>query len=190
MDEGIVLRAMSGDHAAFEEVAASSLDRLHALAYSILGDANRADDATQVALLAIWRDLPRLRDASRFEAWSYRILVRVCYAELRHKQRWLATIAGLAAEDTPKADPGVQLAAVEDRDLIERGFARLSPEQRAVVALHLLADMPLARVAETLGVPLGTVHSRLDRAMRSLRAALADDRPTDQPARVAGEDIQ
>ena len=95
MDEAIVVRAMGGDHAAFEEVAASSLDRLHALAYSILGDASRADDATQVALLAIWRDLPRLRDASRFEAWSYRILVRACYAELRHKQRWLATIAGL-----------------------------------------------------------------------------------------------
>ena len=72
---------------------------------------------------------------------------------------------------------------VVDRDQLERGFQRLSVDQRAVVVLHYLLDMKLEQVAEALGERQGTIHSRLNRAMKSLRAALeADARPATQPA--------
>ena len=76
---------------------------------------------------------------------------------------------------------GEGLSSVVDRDQLERGFRRLSIDHRAVVVLHHYLDLPLDEVAETLGVPVGTVRSRLHHAMRGLRAALeADARPAPQ----------
>ena len=135
-----------------------------------------AEDATQQALLTIWRDLPQLRDPARFDAWSYRLLVRACYAEGRRTRRWAPNLRLLPA-DEPQVAEG--LSSVVDRDQLERGFRRLSIDHRAVVVLHHYLDLPLDEVAETLGVPVGTVRSRLHHAMRGLRAALdADARPT------------
>jgi RNA polymerase sigma-70 factor (ECF subfamily) len=75
------------------------------------------------------------------------------------------------------------MSSVADRDQLERGFRRLSIDHRAVVVMHHYLDMPLDRVAETLGIPVGTAYSRLHYAMRALRAALdADARPTTQEA--------
>ena len=175
MDAELVRKAQLGDRGAFEAIGREVIDRFHALAYSILSDAQLAQDATQSALLAIWRELPKLRDPERFGAWSYRILVRSCYAEARHAPRWMPD--ELIA---PQADQRVdmQLRSVVDRDQLERGFRRLSVEQRTVVVLHHLADMPLEQVAEVIGVPEGTVHSRLYRALSALRAALEADART------------
>ena len=88
MDTDLVIRAQSGDEQAFARLAVAIGDRLHAVAYRILRDTDLAEDATQQALVAIWRDLPKLRDAARFDAWSYRLLVRACYAEGRRSNRW------------------------------------------------------------------------------------------------------
>ena len=125
--------------------------------------------------MTIWRDLPQLRDPARFDAWSYRLLVRACYAEASRSRRWSPNIHLLPVEE-PAAPEG--LSSVADRDQLERGFRRLSIDHRAVVVLHHYLDLPLDEVAEVLGVPLGTVRSRLHHAMRGLRAALeADARP-------------
>lgn len=172
MDAQLVRKAQAGDRHAFEAIGREIVDRFHALAYSILGDSQQAQDSTQAALLTVWRNLPRLRDAERFEAWSYRILVRACYAEARRAPKWVSDDA-LAALPDPRFD--VDLRRVIERDQLERGFRRLSIEQRTVVVLHHLADMPLERVAEVTGVPEGTVHSRLYRALSALRAALEAD---------------
>ena len=83
MDTDLVTRAQHGDEEAFASLAVAAGDRLHAVAHRILRDIDLAEDATQQALLAIWRDLPQLRDPARFDAWSYRLLVRACYAEGR-----------------------------------------------------------------------------------------------------------
>jgi RNA polymerase sigma-70 factor (ECF subfamily) len=75
------------------------------------------------------------------------------------------------------------LSSVVDRDQLERGFRRLSIDHRTVVVLHHYLDLPLDGIADVLGVPIGTVRSRLHHAMRGLRAALeADARPTAQEA--------
>jgi RNA polymerase sigma-70 factor, ECF subfamily len=180
MDTDLVVRAQRGDEEAFASLAVAAGDRLHAVAHRILRDIDLAEDATQHALLAIWRDLPTLRDPARFDAWSYRLLVRACYAEGRRTRQWAPNLRLLPA-DEPQVAEG--LSTVVDRDQLERGFRRLSIDHRAVVVLHHYLDLPLEQVAETLGVPLGTVRSRLLHAMRGLRAALdADARPARQEA--------
>ena len=180
MDRGLVMRAQQGDREAFASLAVALGDRLHAVAHRILRDIGLAEDATQQALLSIWRDLPQLRDPERFEAWSYRLLVRACYAEGRRTRDWAPNLR-LLTEDEPMAAD--ELRSVVDREQLERGFRRLSIDHRAVVVLHHYRDMPLDEVSETLGIPMGTVRSRLFHAMRALRAALdADARPAARKA--------
>jgi len=175
MDTDLVVRAQHGDEEAFASLAVAVGNRLHAVSHRILRDTYLAEDATQQALLTIWRDLPQLRDPARFDAWSYRLLVRACYAEGRRVRDWAPNLR-LLPVDEPAVAGGLNV--VVDRDQLERGFQRLSVEHRAVVVLHHYADLPLDQVAEILGVPIGTVRSRLFHAMRGLRTALeADARP-------------
>jgi RNA polymerase sigma-70 factor, ECF subfamily len=171
----LVLRAQQGDEQAFASLVIAVGNRLHAVSKRILRDADLAEDATQQALLAIWRELPKLRDPARFEAWSYRVLVRACYAEGRKTRRWASNLHVLP--DTVWAGPD-DLAPIWDRDQVERGFRRLSIEHRVVLVLHYYLDQTPEDIAETLGVPPGTVRSRLFYGMRNLRAALeSDERP-------------
>ena len=171
MDVELVKRAQQGDEVAFASLAVAIGDRLHSVAIGILRDVDLAEDATQQALLSIWRDLPQLRDPARFPAWSYRLLVRACYAEARRERRWSPKLRVLERDAVATAD----LEDVVRRDQIERGFRRLSVEHRAVVVLHHYLDLTLQEVADTLAIPIGTVRSRLFYAMRGLRAALDAD---------------
>jgi RNA polymerase sigma factor (sigma-70 family) len=180
MDTDLVVRAQRGDETAFASLAAAVGDRLHAVSHRILRDTDLAEDATQQALLAIWRDLPTLKDPERFDAWSYRLVVRACYAEGRRTRTWRPNLPLLSIDDADRTD---SLSAVVDRDQLERGFRRLSLEQRTVVVLHHYLDLSIETVAEILGISGGTVRSRLHHAMRGLRAALdADARPATQEA--------
>jgi RNA polymerase sigma-70 factor (ECF subfamily) len=180
MDFDLVVRAQHGDQEAFASLAVSAGNRLHPLAHRILRDLDLAEDATQQALLSIWRDLPQLHDPARFDAWSYRLLVRACYAEARRSRRWAPNLHLLPSDPSVAVDGS---SLVVDRDQLERGFRRLSIDHRAVVVLHHYLDLPLDEIAEALGVPVGTVRSRLHHAMRGLRAALdADSRPTAREA--------
>jgi RNA polymerase sigma factor (sigma-70 family) len=175
MDTDLVVRAQRGDKGAYALLATGIADRFLAVARRILRDIDLAEDATQQALLAVWQDLPQLRDPARFEAWSYRILVHACYVEGRKERHWAPNLRLLPDDAAADAD----LGTVVDRDQLDRGFRRLSIDHRAVVVLHHYLDLPLDRVAEILGIPAGTAHSRLHHAMRALRAALeADLRPT------------
>jgi RNA polymerase sigma-70 factor, ECF subfamily len=174
MQVELVERAMGGDREAFGSLAASHVDRCYGLAYRILRDPHRAQDATQQAMLGAWRDLPTLRDPERFDAWLHRLVVNACYAEARGERRWTARVR-VITNDLPIA-PDVA-SSVVSRDELEGAFRRLSPEQRAVVVLHHHLGYPLTEIAATLGIPEGTARSRLHYAVRQLRMALdADDR--------------
>jgi RNA polymerase sigma-70 factor (ECF subfamily) len=186
MDADIVVRAQHGDQASFASLTEAIDDRFHGVAFGILRDMELAQDAVQAAMLTLWRDLPKLRDPAAFEAWSYRLLVRACYAESRRARRWLPNLAGGTAGDQP-VEGG--FAAVVDRDQLERGFRNLSVDQRAVVVLHHYLDMPLDRVAQTLDIPEGTARSRLFRAVAALRAALEADARVPATAAPASENI-
>jgi RNA polymerase sigma-70 factor, ECF subfamily len=180
MDTDLVIRAKHGDDEAFANLVDACGDRLHAVAHRILRDIDLAEDATQQALLTIWRDLPRLRDPARFDAWSYRVLVNACYTEGRRTRHWAPNLT-LLSTDVPSTSD--ELGSIHDRDQLDRGFRRLSLDHRAVVVLHHYLDLTVDEVADVLGVPAGTVRSRLHHAMRGLRAALdADQRPASREA--------
>lgn len=183
MQAGLVERAQGGDQDAFAQLAAASIDRCYAVAYRILRDMHLAQDATQQAMLSAWRDLPALRDPDRFEAWLHRLVVRACYAEASRDRRWGTGVRLIPSDQSTVSDAASSLA---DRDELERGFRRLSPEQRAVLVLHHYLGYPLTEIAATLEIPVGTARSRLHYATRQLRAAIeADSRPTSSKERTA-----
>jgi RNA polymerase sigma-70 factor, ECF subfamily len=171
MNREVVGRAMAGDSEAFSELARLSIGRLYRIARLILRDDEQAEDATQEALVAAWRDMSALRDADHFEAWSRRLLVRACYRVARQDRRRHQIEATVQVLDAAR-DSDRDLA---DRDQLERGFRRLDTEQRAILVLHHYLGLPLTEVADVLGIPAGTVKSRLHRATGAMRAALDAD---------------
>ncbi|HEX5240795.1 MAG TPA: sigma-70 family RNA polymerase sigma factor [Candidatus Limnocylindrales bacterium] len=182
MRERLVERAATGDDLAFAELVDLDGDRCYAIAYRILRDVERAQDAVQQAFLLAWRELPRLRDPDRFEVWLHRLVVNACYEEFRRYRRWSTNVRALPVDGPATSDTTV---TIDDRDALERAFRTLSPEHRAVVVLHHHAGIPLASIAEVAGVPIGTVKSRLHYATRILRNALATDRVESRKVRSA-----
>ena len=146
-----------------------------------------AEDAVQQAFLDIWRNLPRLRDVVKYEAWSYRLLVRACYAEAKRRPDGESSIETHASEPV-SADAYVTVA---DRDQLERGLERLSMDHRVVLVLRFLLGMTPEKVAETLGISRWTVYARSDRALKAMRAALeAEARSPATPVPVRQESLR
>jgi RNA polymerase sigma factor (sigma-70 family) len=178
----LVIRARGGDRDAFSELVARSIGRLTAVARMILRDEYAAQDAVQEACIEAWRSIPGLRDPDRFDAWLRRVLMRACFTAIRRKRRVFTVEAQLTPADEP-AIAGLE-GRLDVHDQLERGLARLTPELRAVVVLVYYLDLPYAQAAEAMGVPVGTMKSRLNRATQALRAELeADDRV---PERLGG----
>jgi RNA polymerase sigma factor (sigma-70 family) len=179
----VVERAMRGDREAFGNLVAQTSDRLYAIATRILRDTHLAEDALQNALITAWRELPRLRDPDRFDAWVRRLLVHACYAESRRRSQWTGNVRVLPVDGPVDADA---ILSVADRDALDRAFRRLTIEQRAVFVLHHHVGLPLVEIADTLGIPPGTARSRLHYATRLLRAAIeADMAPVIPEGRMA-----
>ena len=176
----LVIRAREGDRDAFSLLAARSIGRHTAVARLILRDEYAAQDAVQEALVEAWRSLRGLREPDRFDAWIRRLLVRACFRAGRRNKR----VGSVEIRLTPADEPAVASAErdLATHDQLERALARLSPEHRTVVVLVYYLDLPLADAGQAMGVPLGTVKSRLSRATQALRAAIeADER---EPWRV------
>jgi RNA polymerase sigma-70 factor (ECF subfamily) len=169
VDRDLVERAREGDREAFAVLVHQVSDSLYAVAFRVLRDASLAEDALQNGLVLAWRQLPRLRDADRFEAWIHRVLVHACYDESRRARRWTANVRALPDEG-PSTPDGT--STVIDRDELERAFRRLTVEQRAVFVLHHYVGLPLVEIAELLEIPAGTARSRLHYAIAGLRDAL------------------
>ncbi len=176
VQDGLVEQAQRGDAEAFDTLARLSGDRCLAIAVRILRDIDLAEDAVQAALIMAWTEIRTLRDPTRFEPWLHRILTNACYAEARRRRRWseglrILPVAGAYGPD--------EYLTVEDRDLLERAFRRLTVEQRAVLVFHHYLELSISEVAARTGLPLGTAKSRLHHATRALRASIeADARST------------
>ncbi len=173
MDQDLVARARAGDQEAFSTIVDLVSDTLFGVARRILRDPGLAEDVLQNALVTIWRKLPHLREADRFEAWAFRIVVHACYADAPRNRRWAATVRILPIDRAGDSDA---ISSVSDRDELEHAFRRLPLDQRSVFVLHHHVGLSLVAIADTLGIPEGTARSRLHYATRALRAAVLSGR--------------
>jgi len=178
----LVLAAKKGDLEAFNQLVILYQERIFSLALRILGDEDSAEDITQNTFLAAYRSLPGFRNGS-FRSWLYRIGTNACYDELRRRKRH--PVLPLEYEDeaeeglVPLQDlpdsgmlPEKEYERYEVEQVIQQGLDRLDMDQRAVVVLVDLQGFDYTEAAQILGVPLGTVKSRLARARLQLRHLL------------------
>jgi RNA polymerase sigma-70 factor, ECF subfamily len=179
-DDALVQRARAGDAAAFELLVDTRIDRCYRLAWSILSNDADAADATQNALVLAWRDLPRLRDPRVFDGWLNRIVANAALMARRRRVR-LREVSiqpaepsgdGSAREPRQDVHARTQVDEVVDKDAISRAFDRLRPQERMILALHHVEERPLGEIARSLGIPVGTVKSRLHYARIALEKAM------------------
>ncbi|MFN2483542.1 MAG: RNA polymerase sigma factor [Candidatus Limnocylindria bacterium] len=175
----VVRRAQAGDREAFEALVERHAAETYRLAAAIVGVVD-ARDVTQEALLAAWQHLPRLRNPDAFDRWLRRICVTRCRNWLRGQRRDASSLGIEVAAEVPdtRADFG---RAVEARTVLEPAFKRLSPEQRAVLALHYAIGFSIAETADVLDVRVGTVKSRLNAGLAVLRTAIAPGEANPEP---------
>jgi RNA polymerase sigma-70 factor (ECF subfamily) len=169
---GLIERARRGDHDAFAKLIDMTIARLDAAARLILRDHELARDAVQEALIRAWRDLPGLRDPDRFDAWLYRLTVNACLDLVRRRRRRPMEVALTSLGSPGISDLSGELA---ERESLDMALLSLDPAHRAVVALHYLLGMPLRDVAATLGIPVGTVKSRLHHSLARMRLGMLAD---------------
>jgi RNA polymerase sigma-70 factor, ECF subfamily len=180
-DRGQEAELAGGDEAGeqFLRLANGELDRAYRLAGLFLRDRHEAEDATQEALLRAWRSASSLREPAGFQAWFDRILVNVCRDRLRRR----GTVRLISMDDAVLVqsvrDPFRDIA---DRDEVLRALASLDDDLRILILLHYWADLTLDALAARMGWPVGTVKSRLHRALATMRTELAAS-PVPEPDR-------
>jgi RNA polymerase sigma-70 factor (ECF subfamily) len=179
-DVGLLDLAANGDVEAFDALLRPRLARLYRMAVAITRSEANARDAVQEASVHAWRELPRLRDRDRFDAWLSQILVNACRSLLRKERRVsvreidVETIAADGGGGSYATRSGVE--ALPETDLIRRAFVRLDPTVRALLVLHYVEERPLAEIGKILGRPVGTIKWRLSNARRALTRALEVER--------------
>jgi RNA polymerase sigma-70 factor, ECF subfamily len=166
----ILERARDGDHDAFATVVRLYDRRLRGIAYRVLGDRDRMDDALQEAYVRAFRALPRFRGDARVGTWLFRITYNACLDELARARR--TTHLSLDELVEQASDPSELDDALYARSEVASALAALSPDERAVVFLVDVEGFDYTAACRVLGVPVGTVASRLNRARSALRSAL------------------
>jgi RNA polymerase sigma-70 factor (ECF subfamily) len=173
-DEALVRLAVAGDQSAFTELVRRHERRVFAVAVRMLGREEDALDATQDAFLTVYRKLEQFRGESAFSTWLHRIAVNACYDLLRKRAR--QPMLHLATDDDREFEPGPPVddhaGAVAGELDAERALAQVSPDFRAVLVLADVQDLSYEEVADILGVPIGTVRSRLHRGRIALGKAM------------------
>lgn len=177
----LIERAAAGDRDAFDRLIRSRLDRLYRMAFAITRSEPDARDATQDACVLAWRELPRLRDQAKFDAWLSQILVNAARGVVRRTGR--IRVRELSAQPTQpdvpaRPEPAVpaETDTLADSDAIQRAFARLDGATRSLLVLHYVEGTPLADIARATGSPVGTVKWRLSNARKALERALEAER--------------
>lgn len=167
-DEALARRAADGDSGALDALLREHTGLIHGVCRRILGNPDDALDATQEALLAIARKIGSFDGRSKFSTWAYRVATNAALDESRRRGR--RPLPSEHLPETARTDGSTTEAGIADRLDVEAALANLTPEYRAAVALRDLVGMDYAEISEVLGIPPGTVRSRISRG----RAALAD----------------
>ena len=180
-DWELVTRVADGDRAAFGELVERHHRRLLRVCERLLGDAEEARDAVQEVFIKVMVKAGRFRPRALVSTWLYRIAVNHCLNMLRRRRlrRWVSLSPAAEGEDSAappdpqeeRADPHRELDARRRWSRVQRAIAALPPSQRAVLVLARFEELSYKEIAETLGITLGAVESRLFRAMRALEKA-------------------
>lgn len=163
-------RARDGDLDAFEEIVRARMDAVYRLSFAILGDEADARDAAQETFVSAWRGLSRVRESAKFDAWLQRTAVNAARMALRGRGRRRVREIPASQVEALAGRP-----AGSDSDRLDAAMRHLPIDQRAILALHHLDGRAVAELAEILGIPVGTVKSRLHTARRALQSALDAD---------------
>jgi RNA polymerase sigma-70 factor (ECF subfamily) len=185
----LVAAAQRGDRSALDRLLRRHYDRIHGVCRRIAGSDRDADDAAQEAMIGIVRGLAKFDGRSAFSTWAYRIATNAALDELRRRRRRPAL--HVVSDDAPAAetpDPAAErtIEAVLDRGSLDEALSELGEDFRVVVVLRDVADLDYAEIAEVLGIPVGTVKSRIARGRGQLAATLGNrdtlaGRPTNEP---------
>jgi RNA polymerase sigma-70 factor (ECF subfamily) len=162
-DTGLVREAQDGSSGSFDELYRRHRDRVARAAYLVLGEPETAQDVAQDAFLVAWRDLRRLRDPAVFGAWVTGIALNLCRRPAL--LRWLR-------RSHAERDIAVVHEGIETGILVRKAVAALPHRMRAVVVLRFFGQFSEPEIADALGIPVGTVKSRLQRARARLAVAL------------------
>jgi len=172
-DAALLTRVAEGDHEAFTQIMTEHEDRVFSVCLRIMGDREQALDATQDTFLTAFRKAGQFKGESTLGTWVYRIAVNTCYDILRKQKR-------RPSEPMPEyldpADHGAQeeVESAGIRPEIQTALAAIPTEFRAAVVLADIEGMSLPEIAEVLGVPVGTVKSRVFRGRRLLAKQLGN----------------
>ena len=169
----LLLDARRGDHVAFVGLLRRHEPRLRALAFRVLRNPDQVADAMQETALRAFRSLHTFRDEATLGTWLYRVTYNVCLDMIGRRDRQAQASEESRRDAEPFAPDPAGIVAADDR--LSRALDELSPEHRAVVFLCIQQDLDLATAAQVLGIPYGTVGSRLNHARKVLRRALAGE---------------
>ena len=178
-DPALVAAAQAGDRASLDHLLRRHYDRVYAVCRRVTGHDADAADAAQEALIAIVRGLPHFDGRSTFGTWVYRIATNASLDELRRRKR--RPLGNLVDRDDgtemEHADPdsGVRVDAIDDRMLLDLALAALPEDFRLPVVLRDVGDLDYAEIAAVIGIPVGTVKSRIARGRAALALALGHD---------------
>ncbi len=172
MDETLLLeRCRKGDAKAWEELVRRYWGFCYRLSYHLLQSREDAEDVAQEALLQVYRALPNFRGDSSFRTWLYRIVINCCHAKRRKEQ---ATTEATEEQEEGRSanEETFGLEGADKVYAIRWALARLPDDLRVTFLLREVDGFTYGEIAETLGIPIGTVESRLHRARKQLREML------------------
>lgn len=174
-DEALALAAGGGDRRALEVLLGRHFDRIHAICRRITNHKEDALDATQEALIAVTRGIHRYDGRSAFTTWLYRVATNAALDELRRRNRRPAPVEMTFESAGPDTGGGSVESVVGARIDVDAALAGLAPEFRAAVVLRDLCDFDYAEISDALGIPIGTVRSRIARGRAAIAARLGPD---------------
>ncbi len=168
----LALRAQAGDREAFDRLFRLLQEPLYRYIFSLVGARAPAEDVLQEVFILIYRKIRWLREPELLRPWVYRIATREAFKHLKRERRWADRAEDESVLLDLPAPPRDELAPEMIAQLVAQLVERLSPASRAVIVLHYLHEMPLAEIAEVMGVAVGTVKSRLAYGLDLMRRQL------------------
>ena len=172
----LIQQWQSGDSRAFDALFHQYKDMVFRTALLMAGDAYQAEDVLQEAFVKVYKSKDKFEgDESSFRRWLYRITINICIDGRRRKPTLLFSLEEVGEDGFEPVETGSTCAKFEDRDAIWQAMRPLDGKHRLVVILKYFHELPYEEIAQILDIPVGTVKSRLNTAIRTLRRVLVNE---------------